>query len=86
MVFNDLLVNVPKVEGFVGRILKIMGRIGVFRSPPSNKMILLDDRAKFKEWLSAQSARKDIKIATVAHGAAVTTDLPGHFRQAALQM
>jgi hypothetical protein len=86
MVFNDLLVNVEHPKGFLGKALSLIGRMGPFRTPPSNKLLLLNDRERFHQWLEEQSHRTDLKIITVAHGAPVTDRIPQRFAQAALQV
>ena len=86
LVFNDLLVNVKSAKGVFGGLLKLIGRIGTFRSPPSNKLLLLDDRKKFHFWLEKQSKRSDVKVVTFGHGSAVTQGIPEHFAEAALQV
>lgn len=86
LVFNDLLVNVEHTHGLLGRFMKLIGRIGRFRSPPSNKLLLIDDRARFHQWLDDQAQRQDIKIVTVAHGDPVTTDIPHRFAAAAAEV
>lgn len=86
LVFNDLLVNVEETKGILGGFLKLIGRVGRFRSPPSNKIILLDDRKKFQAWLKEQSQRPEIKIVTVAHGEPVTQKAPQRLAEAALQV
>lgn len=86
LVFNDLLVNVTEAPGILGGLMKLIGRIGSFRSPPSNKLLLIDDRKKFQAWLKAQSLRPEIKIITVAHGEPVTQKAPQRLGEAALQV
>lgn len=86
MVFNDLLVNVTEVKGLMGRLLKFIGRVGAFRSPPSNKLILINDRALFHQWLDTQARRNDVKIITVAHGDPVTEKISQRFTEAAIQI
>lgn len=86
LVINDVLVNVTKTNGLFGSLLGLIGRTGAFRSPPSNKLILLDDRAKFKGWLETQSKRSDIKIVTVSHGDPVTSQVAAKFAAAAEQV
>lgn len=86
LVINDVLVNVRQMPGLFGLVLKFVGRVGVFRSPPSNKLILLDDRRKFAAWLDQQSQRRDIKIITVAHGEAATERIPQLLSEAAKQV
>lgn len=86
LVFNDLLVNVTETKGILGGFLKLIGRIGSFRSPPSNKMLLLDDKKKFAAWLKEQSLRPEIQIVTVAHGEPVTQRAPQRLGEAALQV
>ena len=86
LVFNDLLVNVDHPQGFLGKFLSLIGRVGAFRSPPSNKLILLDDRKKFHAWLDEQAKRSDIRLITVAHGEPVTERIPERLREAALQV
>jgi hypothetical protein len=72
LVINDLIVNVPELKGVSGWALKILGRIGFFRTPPMTKLILLENKEKFKNWLLKQSQRKDIRIITLAHGRSIT--------------
>ena len=86
MVFNDLLVNVENTKGIFGKFLSLIGRVGAFRSPPSNKILLLNDRKKFHQWLSDQSHRTDLSVITVAHGAPVTERIPERFAEAATQV
>lgn len=86
LVFNDLLVNVENPTGLMGKFLKLIGRTGSFRSPPSNKLLLLDDRKQFQDWLQQQSMRPEIKIVTVAHGEPVTQRAPQRLSEAALQV
>lgn len=86
LVFNDLLVNVTESKGILGGFLKLIGRVGSFRSPPSNKMLLLDDKKKFQAWLKEQSLRPEIQIVTVAHGEPVTQRAPQRLGEAALQV
>ncbi len=86
LVINDVLVNVQQMPGLFGAVLKLVGRAGKFRSPPSNKLILLDDRRKFAAWLGQQSHRHDIKVITVAHGEAVTDRIPQLLSDAAKQV
>lgn len=86
LVFNDLLVNVSHPQGLLGKFLSLIGRVGTFRSPPSNKMLLLDDRDAFHKWLDLLANRQDIQVVTVAHGEPLTTEIPDHFRRAAIQV
>ena len=86
LVFNDLLVNVEETKGLMGKFLKLIGRTGSFRSPPSNKIVLLDDRQLFGDWLKQLSKRSDIKIVTVAHGEPVTQRAPQRLGEAAMQV
>jgi hypothetical protein len=86
LIFNDLLVNVTETPGVLGKFLKLIGRVGSFRSPPSNKMLLLNDRKAFQGWLKSQSLRPEIKIITVAHGEPVTQRAPQRLGEAALQV
>ncbi len=86
VVFNDLLVNVTQLNGLLGKLMMLVGRVGFFRSPPSNKFLLIDDRTKFKQWLEAQAQRNDLKIITVAHGAPLTEQIPHALAEAARQV
>jgi hypothetical protein len=86
MVFNDVIANVPELKGVGGFILKVMGRIGFFRTPPITKLILLNDRSDFKVWLQQQSQRRDIDVVTVSHGQSVQTQIPQLFKRAASMM
>lgn len=86
LVFNDLLVNVTDSKGLLGGFMKLIGRVGAFRSPPSNKLLLLDDRKKFRLWLEKQSLRSDVQLVTVSHGDAVTQQIPQRLAEAARQV
>lgn len=86
MVFNDVIANVPSLKGLGGLLLKAMGRIGFFRTPPITKLILLESREDFKSWLLQQSQRRDISVITVSHGQSVRNQIPQLFRRAATMM
>jgi len=85
-IFNDLIVNQDEVQGWKGFILKHVGRIGFFRTPPITKMILLENKKIFKDWLYRLSEREDIKVITVAHGNAVTDQIQSLLRRASAQI
>lgn len=86
LIMTDLLVNVPELKGVGGFILKMIGRIGFFRTPPLAKLMFLDQRIAFRNWLLKESNRPDLKIVTVAHGAPVTNDVSHLLKQAAYQV
>jgi len=86
LIINDLLVNVDPPRGLMGKFLSLIGRVGKFRSPPSNKMLLLSDRTKFHKWLDDQARRTDLQVVTVAHGQPVRDHIREQFTQAALQV
>jgi hypothetical protein len=86
LVMTDLLVNLPKVKGVGGLILKAIGRIGFFRSPPISKMLFLEHKHAFRNWLVTESNKPELKIVTMAHGAAVTNGVSDLLKRAAYQV
>lgn len=86
LIMTDLLVNVPEVPGLGGVLLKLIGRIGFFRTPPLTKILLLQKREAFKNWLLYLSQRNDLKIITMAHGQPLTRNISHLLKQAAAQV
>lgn len=82
LVVTDLIVNVDRLPGLVGKFFELTGRIGRFRVPEPQKYIFLYGRKIFKSWLSLM-AKKNFSIITLAHGRPVTGDASQWLRKAA---
>lgn len=86
LIMTDLLVNVPKVNGLGGFLLKALGRIGYFRTPPLTKLIFVEKKNEFKKWLLELSQDTDLRIITVAHGRPVLNGVSALLKKAAAQI
>lgn len=73
LVVNDLLVNTGELPGFLGWLMKITGRTGVFRVPAPQKLIFLYSRKLYKDWL-LRMAGKNFSVITLSHGKAVVNN------------
>lgn len=82
LVVNDLLVNVEKLPGILGKVFKLMGRIGRFRVPTPQTFLFLHQKKLFKAWLE-KMAKRNYSIVTVSHGKPITKDVSGWFMRAA---
>lgn len=85
LVINDLLVNVEKLPGFFGRLLKFLGRIGRFRVPAPQTFLFLHQKELFRLWLETM-AKRNFSLVTVSHGKPITQDVSGWFLQAATKL
>jgi hypothetical protein len=84
LVFCDLVFNVPHQPGFGGWVLKhVSASTGFFGASRLAKMALVRDKKALAEWLRRMAARDDVRLVAMAHGDAVTDDVPGHLRGAA---
>lgn len=83
LVFTDCLMNLPRLRGLEGFVLRLIGSAGFFGLTRVGKWVLLQDAAAYRGWLEEQSNREDLKALTVGHGSAVTSDLRTAFLRAA---
>lgn len=86
LVVNDLIVNIPRLPGVLGTLVKLLGRIGKFRVPPLTKLLFHVKKENLRHWFEALAKRRDIKIITVSHGDPITRDIPDFLRSASLQI
>jgi hypothetical protein len=82
LVFCDALFNLQHRPGCSGLSLKLMGSSGFFGTTRIGRF-MTTDRAGWKGWLLQQAERDDLKVLSVAHGDAITTDCAARLREAA---
>lgn len=82
LVINDLIVNVPKLPGVLGKLMKISGRLGNFRVPTPQRFLFLFHRRLYKRWLRLM-AEKGFTVVTVSHGQAIKKDVSSWLLRAA---
>ena len=76
LVCADLLFNLPHLRGFGGMLLRLMGSTGKLGMTPLGRMLFLKDRGAFADWLEQMAALPGLRILSMAHGHALTHDVP----------
>lgn len=83
LVFNDVLFNMPHVEGFHGFVLKyITGSSGGLRITRIAKLALIKDRAAFRAHAERLADTKALRRIIVSHHEVVKTDAAARLRAA----
>jgi hypothetical protein len=80
LVCTDLLFNLPHQQGFGGMLLRLIGSTGKFGVTPLGRLMFLRDRAAFADWLETMAALPGLRILSMAHGHALTHDVPAALR------
>ena len=83
VVITDLLFNLPVLKGFDGWVFKMIGSSGFFGMTAVGRMLMLNNRGRFKRWLESQAGRTDIRLICVAHGDPIVEDCGPRLQQAA---
>lgn len=83
LVFNDVMMNMAHVPGVGGFIMKMLGSIGPLGPTQISKMLLIESRGLFAEWLEMLATRGNIRFVTVSHGNIVQGDVSAALRGAA---
>lgn len=86
LVFCDALFNLPHGRGLKGLLVRLIGSSGFFGVTRIGRLFVLADRQRFKQWLLQQSARKDLVLLGVAHGACVTERCGSRLVEAAARL
>ncbi|MCG3172905.1 MAG: hypothetical protein GMKNLPBB_01076 [Myxococcota bacterium] len=80
LVVCDCLFHLKEGNWFQRNIMRVVGYFGM---TPIGKMFLLQDRARYRQWLEDQSRREDWKAVIVAHGEPVTSGCSARLKEAA---
>ena len=83
LVFTDLLFNLDHQHGLDGFIFRAIGSTGFFGITRIGRLLMLQDRTAFREWLQLMARRTDLKAICVAHGAAITSAIANELTAAA---
>jgi hypothetical protein len=83
LVFTDALMNMPHLPGFDGWLMKLLGSTGSFGMTKAGKLLLLKEKAAFKNWLLERAADSELRAILVAHGASVTENCSAQLKAAA---
>lgn len=86
LVCTDLLFNVPDQPGLGGLLLRLMGSTGKFGISRLGRLMFLRDRAAFADWLERLAALPGLRILSMAHGHALTHDVPAALRKHAAEL
>jgi hypothetical protein len=68
LVVTDVLFNLPDLPGLDGKIFKWLGSTGFFGITRIGRLMMMNDRQAFKQWLLDLSRRTDIAHVVVGHG------------------
>ncbi len=83
LVFTDALMNMPHLPGFDGWLMKLIGTTGSFGMTKVGKLLLLKEKAAFKNWLLERAADSELRAILIAHGASVTENCSAQLKAAA---
>ena len=83
LVFTDLLFNLPRLSGFSGWIVHLIGSSGFFGMTRVGRILGLKDRKLFAGWLRQLAELDGLTAILVAHGGPVTSDCRSRLRAAA---
>lgn len=83
LVCTDLLFNLPHQPGLGGMLLRLMGSTGKFGITRLGRLMFLRDRPAFADWLEQMAALPGLRILSMAHGHALTHDVPAALRRVA---
>ncbi|MCX6111076.1 MAG: hypothetical protein NTZ90_15890 [Proteobacteria bacterium] len=83
LVVTDLLFNLDHQPGLDGFIFRVIGSSGFFGITGIGRLLMLQDRLAFREWLLLMAQRTDLKAICVAHGGAITSDVANALKAAA---
>ncbi len=76
--------HLPGFSGFIARY--ITASTGFFGVTRLGRLFLWGKAGLLKEWLLEQADRDDLSAIVVGHGVPVTSDVPGHLREAAARL
>lgn len=82
LLFCDALMNNDHLPGLEGKILWLIGSTGFFGMTAIGRLLLLKDRAAFRDWLKNLSDRDDLHSVVPAHGDPIRTELKNRLRMA----
>ncbi len=85
LVFCDALFNLPHLPGFSGLMAKWMGSTGFFGTTRVGRMFM-GNTAAWKGWLQQTAGRDDLRVISVAHGAAITERCAERMAEAAARL
>jgi len=86
LVFNDALGNGPKLTGFLGSLVNLLGSGGVLGTPRIVKLRYMADKARFRSFLEQLDLAGPWQALTVSHGDPVTVDIADALRAAATRV
>lgn len=88
LVVTDLLFNLPTAPpGFAGFVLNyITASIGPLGISRVFRLLALQDRAKYAAFIESLAGIEDLRVLSVAHGDAVTSDVSAALRAAATRI
>ncbi|MCB9565288.1 MAG: hypothetical protein H6708_33300 [Kofleriaceae bacterium] len=83
LVFNDLVLNMPRMKGPVGFMLAPTGQVS---SPRFARWMMIKDKRAFGAQLRRLADTAGLARIELGHGAPITTDAPGALRAVAAQL
>ena len=86
LVFNDALGNGPKLTGFAGALISLLGSGGVLGTPRIVKLRYMADKALFRTFLKQLAEAGPWQALTVSHGDPVTANVADALRAAATRL
>ncbi len=86
LVCTDLLFNLPHQPGMGGMLLRLMGSTGRLGMTHVGRLMFLRERGTFADWLAQLAALPGLRILTMAHGHALTHDVPAALQRLAGRM
>lgn len=84
LLFTDALMNMRRLPGLSGLMMRLLGSTGFFGMTRIGRWYLLKNRAEFKDWLVRQADGTSIVL--VGHGDPVTENAPEKLREAAARL
>lgn len=82
LVVTDCLMNLPNLGGIQGFFLKLLGSTGFFGITAIGRMLMMQDRARFKAWLGEIAGLADLEVISVAHGSIIVDKCAERLREA----
>lgn len=86
LVCTDILFNLPHLPGLAGAMLKWLGSTGFFGITRLGRLMLMNDRAAFRNWLLDLSKRGDISHICVGHGEVIGSGVAEKLKAAASRL
>lgn len=86
LVVTDILMNLPRLKGLDGWLLKILGSTGFFGITGIGRMLLLKDRREFRTWLEHLASTPRLSVISVGHGHSITKDCQVALQAAAARL